>query len=101
MKKLFYGLVICIPLIFSVANACPGGKHGDHVGRMIEKLDLNEEQAAQFREVMQVKRDKMRAYHNEQYQDTLKQLEVFLTAEQLQEFQEMREQKMHHKKHRM
>ncbi len=98
MKKLLYGLLICIPLISIAAFACPGGKHGKHVDRMIEKLELNDEQATQFRTVMQTKHEKMRAYHKEQYQETLSQLETFLTAEQLQEFQEMRTRRMQHKK---
>ncbi|MGI9227789.1 MAG: hypothetical protein ACR2PU_03255 [Gammaproteobacteria bacterium] len=98
MKKLLYGLLVCIPLVSIAAFACPDGKGEKHADRMVEELELNDEQFDQFRDAMQTKCENMRAFHEEQHQEMLKQLETFLTAEQMQEFQEMRERRIQHKK---
>ena len=98
MKKLLYGLVICIPLVSISAFACPDGKGEKHADRMVEELELNDEQADQFRDALQTKRENMRTFLEEQHQEMLKQLETFLTAEQIQEFQDVLERRIQHKK---
>ena len=98
MRKLLYGLIICMPLVSIGAFACPDGKGDKRAERMVEKLKLNDEQADQFRDALQIKRENMRTFHEEQHEDMLKQLETFLTAEQVQEFQEIRERRIRHKK---
>ena len=45
----------------------PKGRVGDG-GRMAKKLDLTEEQAMQFREIMQAKHGEMYSFHEEQYE---------------------------------
>lgn len=97
MKKLIFGLLVFIPIISLSAYACPGGKAEGHGDRIIKKLELNDEQATQFREIMQSKRENMRAFHDQQYQDTLEKLDAVLNEEQMEEFQEMRERRMQHK----
>lgn len=98
MKKLLYGLLVCIPLVSVAAFACPKDKGERHADRMVEKLELTDEQADQFRDVLQNKRESMRTFREERHQEMVKQLETFLTAEQMQGFQEMRERRMQHKK---
>lgn len=90
-------MFIFLSLISVAAFASPGGKCG-HGDRMIKQLDLNEEQAVQFREIMQTKRKKMRAFHEEQHNEPLNQLNSVLTAEQMEEFQQVREHRMQRKK---
>lgn len=99
MKRLLFSLLVFLPLISTAAFACPGGK-GGHGDRMIKQLDLNAEQVVQFRGIMQAKRKKMHAFHEEQHNETLSQLNSVLTAEQMQEFQQLRERRMQRKKER-
>lgn len=99
MKKLIPSLVIAsvLGLGAATASACPGGKGGPNFERISEKLELTAEQEAQFREIMEAKREKMKSYFQEQRAETLNQLSTVLTDEQLAEFEEMSERRFRHK----
>ena len=100
MKKLLFGLLVCISLASVAVLSWAGHRGSEHTDCMIDKLELTEEQAAQFRDVMQENRKELLAFRETQREETLSQLETFMSAEQLQKFQEMREHKAnHHKKH--
>ena len=98
MKKLIPSLVVASVLALgaATASACPGDK-GGRMDRVVEKLELTTEQEAQFREIMEARRDEMKSYHEEQRANTLDQLSNVLTDEQLAEFEEMTERRFRHK----
>ena len=97
MKKLYFSLIVCLILISVAVFAFPGG-HCDHSERMIKQLDLNDEQAAHFREVMLAKREEIHAYQESQYEETIEHLYSVLTTEQIEEFKQIRESRIQRKK---
>ena len=101
MNKTVASVLVATVLGFGAVSAfaCPGDK-GGRMDRVIEKLDLNAEQADQFRAVMETKRESMKSYHEAQRTETLNQLQGILTDDQLQQFEEMTERRFHHRKGR-
>lgn len=97
MKKLFFGLFVCLLLISVAVFAYPEGECG-HGERMIEQLNLNEEQAVEFREIMQEKHEEMHAYRKTQHEEAIEQLYLVLTVEQMEEFKQINESRIQHKK---
>ncbi len=87
MKKVIPCLLVATVLVAGTASV--SADHGGHMDSMAEKLELTSEQEAQFREIMQTKREKKKSFFKELRADTHAQLEEVLTEEQLAEFEEM------------
>ncbi len=87
MNKLILGFLVAA--VLGVGSASVSAGHGGHMDRMAEKLELTSEQEAQFREIMQTKREKKKSFFKELRADTHTQLKEVLTDEQLAEFEEM------------
>jgi Spy/CpxP family protein refolding chaperone len=93
--------LLAITLLFTaVASAAPPYKSGYPGQRMVEQLNLQEEQVDQFKTIMQDHHDKMRVLMDGAFakvepefdalhQETINQLSTVLTPEQLEEFQAM------------
>ncbi len=76
------------------------GKGGQHMERMIQKLQLSDEQATSFRQIMQEQREKQRAVMKELREEAKPQMEIIqnetiqrlssvLDESQLQQYQEL------------
>ena len=87
MKKIIPCLLVASVLV--AGSASVSADHGGRMERMAEKLELTSEQEAQFREIMQTKREKKKSFFKELRADTHAQLKEVLTEEQLAEFEEM------------
>lgn len=95
MKKVIPCLLVATVLV--AGSVSVSADHGGHMERMTEKLELTSEQEAQFREIMQTKREKKKSFFKELRADTHAQLKEVLTEEQLAEFEEMSKHRCPHK----
>lgn len=87
MKKIISRLLVATVLV--AGSASVSADHRGYMERMAEKLELTSEQEAQFREIMQTKREKKKSFFKELRADTHAQIKEVLTEEQLAEFEEM------------
>jgi Spy/CpxP family protein refolding chaperone len=89
-----------------------GGKHGDRMARMAEKLNLSQDQQDKLKPIFEKQRDQAQAIKNDNSlsqdqkkekfqslrQDTMAQVNGILTPEQQQQWQQMRDKHHHGKK---
>lgn len=70
------------------------GKHSEkRLNRLAEKLELNDEQKTQIQAIMESNRTEMQQHFEQQREATKAQLGEVLSAEQLEEFENMIEKK--------
>lgn len=87
-------------------------KHGQHIERLIQKLQLSDDQLEAFKNIMKGQHEKHRAVMKEMheqarpkmeaiYNDTKQRLSTILNDEQLQHFEEMMQKRHDHMHGRM
>ena len=91
-------LVIAATLIAISSFSLAGANADKRMQRMIEKLELSEEQVSQVETIMtnqQARRDEIREQMQALRADTRSQMSAILTDEQLEKFDRMQQHKKH------
>ena len=99
--KLVYVLVLC--LVFAVADAAPPEGGGMSIDTLTQELNLDDEQAVSFEQIMsghrqqmqslrELSRSERRSEMKRLRSETDEQLKGVLTDEQMQKFDELRQQ---------
>ncbi|ROR99050.1 hypothetical protein EDC56_3290 [Sinobacterium caligoides] len=99
MKKTLTALlmtaVVATPIFAVAGTSADGAKHHG----LMHKLELNEQQKKQMKEVMKDNRESKQRYMKLQQQETVKKLQGFLSPEQVAQVeQRMEQRRQHHQK---
>lgn len=95
-------ILIASLTLTSMVMACPGGKKhrqsdDARMGKITQELNLTEDQAAQFKIAVEVRKGKMKQAMENIHAESKAELAQFLSPEQMQLLEEKKQQRQIHK----